>query len=50
MTTKEKQAEFIKSYLNPTLNHFGYRKSGQIWWKDKGDFFNVINLQNYSWN
>ncbi len=23
---------------------------GQTWWKDKGNFFNFINLQNYSWN
>ena len=50
MTAKEKQTEFIKSYLNPTLKQFGYQTSGQTWWKDKGDFFNVINLQNYSWN
>jgi hypothetical protein len=50
MTAKEKQTEFIKSYLKPTLNQFGYQTSGQTWWKDKGDFFDVINLQNYSWN
>lgn len=50
MTAKEKQTEFIKSYLKPTLKGFGYQTSGQTWWKDKGDFFNVINLQNYSWN
>jgi hypothetical protein len=50
MTAKEKQTEFIKSYLKPTLKQFGYQTSGQTWWKDKGDFFNVINLQNYSWN
>jgi len=50
MTAKEKQTEFIKSYLKPTLKQFGYQTSGQTWWKDKGDFFSVINLQNYSWN
>lgn len=50
MTAKEKQTEFIKSYLKPTLKQNGYQTSGQTWWKDKGDFFNVINLQNYSWN
>jgi hypothetical protein len=50
MTAKEIQTEFIKSYLKPTLKQFGYQSSGQTWWKNKGDFFNVINLQNYSWN
>ncbi len=50
MTAKEKQTEFIKSYLKPTLKRFGYQTSGQTWWKDRGDFFDVINLQNYSWN
>lgn len=50
MTAKEKQTEFIKVYLKPTLKQFGYQTSGQTWWKDKGDFFNIINLQNYSWN
>ena len=50
MTAKEKQTEFIKSYLKPTLKQFGYQTSGQTWWKDKGYFFNIINLQNYSWN
>ncbi len=50
MTAKEKQKEFIKTYLKPTLKLNGYKTSGQTWWKDKGDFFIVINLQNYSWN
>ena len=50
MTAKEKQTEFIKTFLKPTLKLHGYQTSGQTWWKDKGDFFNVINLQNYSWN
>ena len=50
MTAKEKQTLFIKTYLKTTLKTFGYQTSGQTWWKDKGDFYNVINLQNYSWN
>ena len=50
MTAKEKQTEFIKTYLKPTLKQYGYQTSGQTWWKDKGDFFDVIHLQNYSWN
>ncbi len=50
MTAKEKQKEFIKVYLKPNLKKWGYLTSGQTWWKDKGQFFNVINLQNYSWN
>lgn len=50
MTAKEKQTTFIKTYLKPVLKLHGYSTSGQTWWKDKGDFFSVINLQNYSWN
>jgi len=50
MTAKEKQKEFIKTYLKPTLKLHGYKTSGQTWRKEKIDFFNVINLQNYSWN
>ncbi len=50
MTAKEKQTEFIKTYLKPTLKSFGYQTSGQTWWKDKGEFFTLINLQNFSWN
>ncbi len=50
MTAKDKQKEFIKIYLKPKLKEWGYHTAGQTWWKDKGDFFNVINLQNYSWN
>ena len=50
MTAKDKQKEFIKTFLKPKLKEWGYQTSGQTWWKDKGDFFNVINLQNYSWN
>jgi hypothetical protein len=50
MTAKEKQTALIKTYLKPALKLHGYSTSGQTWWKDKGDFFNIINLQNYSWN
>lgn len=50
MTVKEKQTQFIKTYLKPTLKNLGYQTSGQTWWKDKGDFFTLINLQNFSWN
>ena len=50
MTAREKQTEIIKSYLKPTLKRLGYQNSGQTWWKDKGDFFVVIKLQNFSWN
>jgi len=50
MTAKDKQKEIIKTFLKPTLKLRGYQTSGQTWWKDRGDFFNVINLQNYSWN
>ncbi|WP_433779001.1 DUF4304 domain-containing protein [Flavobacterium anhuiense] len=50
MDAKEKQLEFIKIYLKPTLKDFGYKTSGQTWWKDKGEFYTLINLQNFSWN
>jgi hypothetical protein len=50
MTAKEKQIQFITTYLKPTLKTIGYRTSGQTWWKDKGDFFTLFNLQNFSWN
>jgi len=50
MTVKEKQTVFIKAYLKPTLKNSGYQTARQTWWKDKGDFFTLINLQNFSWN
>ena len=50
MNAKEKQIEIITFYLKPTLKRFGYKTSGLNWWKDKGDFFYFINLQNYSFN
>ncbi|MDQ6758190.1 MAG: DUF4304 domain-containing protein, partial [Bacteroidota bacterium] len=50
MNAKEKQVEFIKTYLKPTLKKHGFSTSGNTWWRNCGDFFIVINLQNYSWN
>lgn len=49
-TAKDIQTEFIKTYLKPTLKENGYKTSGQTWWKNKGDFFIIINLQNSQWN
>ncbi len=50
MNAKDLQLEFIKTYLKPTLKEYGYKTSGQTWWKNMGDFFIVINLQNSQWN
>lgn len=50
MTAKEIQSNFIKNYLKPTLKKYAYKTSGKTWWKDKGEFYILINLQNYSWN
>ena len=50
MNAKEKQTEFIKLHLKPFLKSRDYKNSNQTWWKDRGDFYNVINLQNFSWN
>lgn len=50
MTAKEKQATFIKTYLKPILKELGYHNNGATWWKDKGSFFILLNLQNFSWN
>ena len=50
MTAKDKQKEFIKTYLKPTLKNYGFKTAGQTWWKDKGEFYTLINLQNFSWN
>jgi len=50
MTAKDIQTEFIKTYLKPTLKNNEYKTSGQTWWKNKGDFFIVINLQNSLYN
>ncbi|NVK73132.1 MAG: DUF4304 domain-containing protein [Oceanospirillaceae bacterium] len=50
MTAKDKQIEFIKSYLKPKLKDEGFRTAGQTWWKIVDDFAIVINLQNSQWN
>nr|WP_294779820.1 DUF4304 domain-containing protein [uncultured Flavobacterium sp.] len=50
MNAKEKQLDFVKSYLKPTLKNLEYKTSGQTWWKDKEEFYTLINLQNFSWN
>jgi hypothetical protein len=50
MTAKDKQIEFIKTYLKPKLKEDGFSTSGQTWWKMQDDFFIVINLQNSQWN
>lgn len=50
MDAQEKRIEFIKFHLKPFLKNRGFKNSNQTWWKDRGDFYNVINFQNYSWN
>jgi hypothetical protein len=49
-TAKDIQIDFIKAYLKPTLKAYGYKTTGQTWWKNMGNFFIVINLQNSQWN
>lgn len=50
MNAKEKQKELITRYLKPTLKQKGFLTSGNTWWRDKGDFFDVIDLQNSQGN
>jgi len=50
MTTKDKQKEIVVAALKPLFKRWGYKTNGQNWWKVNGAFFNVINLQNFSWN
>jgi Domain of unknown function (DUF4304) len=50
MTSKEKQSIIIKTCLKPLLKGDGYSTKTQTWWRDQGDFFVLINLQNFSWN
>ena len=50
ITAKEKQSIFIKSYLKPVLKQQGYLINGRTWSRDQGDFFIIVNLQNFSWN
>jgi hypothetical protein len=49
-TAKDIQTEFVNTYLKPTLKEYGYHTSRYTWWKNMGDFFIVINLQNSQWN
>ncbi|HTE01826.1 MAG TPA: DUF4304 domain-containing protein [Mucilaginibacter sp.] len=50
ITAKEKQSMLIKTYLKPVFKQYGYLTKNQTWWRDQGDFFLIINLQNFSWN
>ncbi len=50
ITAKEKQSIVIKTCLKTTLKQHGYLTNSQTWWRDQGDFFIIINLQNFSWN
>lgn len=50
ITAKEKQSTVIKEYLKPIFKQNGYLTNGQTWWKERADFFIIINLQNFSWN
>lgn len=44
------QLKVIKEYLKPLLKKHAYTTKAQTWWRDQGDFFIIINLQNFSWN
>tara|TARA_R100000789_G_C3012475_1_gene151660 strand:- start:86 stop:586 length:501 start_codon:yes stop_codon:yes gene_type:complete len=50
MNAKEKQLNWIKTYLKPLLKKEGFRTAGQTWWKLKDEFFILINLQNSQFN
>jgi hypothetical protein len=50
MTAKEKQLFVIKTVLKPLLKEYGYKTQSQTWWKVKGDFYVILDLQNFSWN
>jgi hypothetical protein len=50
MNSLEILDKIVKAYLKPTLKAHGYKTSGKTWWKDRGEFFVVINLQNSQWN
>lgn len=50
MTAKEKQSHFIKASLKVLLKAEGYKTTGNKWWKFDEPFFNLIELQNFSWN
>ncbi|RYY37896.1 MAG: DUF4304 domain-containing protein [Sphingobacteriaceae bacterium] len=50
VTAKEKQLIFVKESLKPLLKGEGYKTIGNNWWKINEPFFNLIELQNFSWN
>jgi len=50
VTAKEKQSSFIKESLKILLKAAGYKTTGDKWWRLNEPFFNVIALQNFSWN
>ena len=50
LTAKEKQLIFVKDSLKPLLKAEGYKTIGNKWWKINEPFFNLIELQNFSWN
>ena len=50
ITAKEKQSIFIKESLKGLLKAEGYNTAANKWWKLNGQFFNFIELQNFSWN
>lgn len=50
LTAKEKQIIFIKESLKPLLKEAGYRTYRNRWWKINEPFFNLLELQNFSWN
>src|ERR1700744_5242397 len=50
ITAKEKQLLFIKGALKVLLKAAGYKTTGNKWWKINEPYFNLIELQNFSWN
>jgi hypothetical protein len=50
ITAKEKQLIFVKDSLKPLLKVAGYKTIGNKWCKKHEPFFNLIELQNFSWN
>ena len=50
MNPNEKQKYILKTYLKPKLKENGFLTLGNNWWKNKGEFFIVINLQNSQFN
>jgi hypothetical protein len=50
MTCKELQAEVLKDSLYPFLGAHGFRRSRDASWRWRGEFGEIIHLQNFSWN